>query len=790
MDRLSSVQTYKALRLNIVAGCLGSAHFMMVGGVALTGYALLLGANEFQLGIMGAIPLLMGPAQLVSSIITEKLRKRKLLFMTASGIGRSMWLLMLPLPWLIPDTAPKALNLYLFLTFYSLSHLGQALAVPTWLSWISDIIPGDQGGRFWGKRTRFTNSTSLIITLCYGYFLNLFDKSNALGFSIVFLFATCLGELDIMLHRWMPDVPMAGKKSRGKPFELLKRPVKDPNFRNFLMFNIMWYLGVFMQIPFVHWYYLEKLNLSFLHITFCSAVYLVPKAAFAQIWGIIIDKFGCKPVTAICVAAKVLFPLALIIVFPFKAYALFILIPIYLYIGFIDAGMETAMNPMLLNVSPQEGRSMFVASYHSVIGVIAAIAPLVAGHYIHDPESSELFRFGGETILGGTVFLKIHAVFVLSALARLGSLFWLKRVKEPKSHPTAFVLRQFGAANLFSVARLLQSVTGSTSEERRIRALRSLASYRSPMATEELIDALDDNSLMVRKEAALALGRAGQSEAFPALAEKLKDPDSGIQAAAAEALGLLGDSRAVDVLLDSLPTNDRELLERISQALATIGDSRAFPPLLKEFKDAQDSRAMANTARALAALGEVQAIRHIFPRIRETELPLLRRELGITVANILGDEGVFYRILNREMQVSGLGVDYVVSQLRKACAKRRNDPCGKPIFDILSSIEDMYSDKRFDEVQDAVLRICLAKYALFENGEQVESNTLEKNRLKLSGILEDMSVHDPASGACLYYIYLATAREMKAEHFPSRVEILLLLYAMMHLFRRDTKSRK
>lgn len=84
---------------------------------------------------------------------------------------------------------------------------------------------------------------------------------------------------------------------------------------------------------------------------------------------------------------------------------------------------------------------------------------------------------------------------------------------------------------------------------------------------------------LVRRVAALAIGRIGDIAGADLLAELLRDPDSTVQSHAAFAMGLLGDSSAVptlrDLVVNTAPDRQHELHAEAATALAKIGTAEA-----------------------------------------------------------------------------------------------------------------------------------------------------------------------------------------------------------------------
>lgn len=113
-----------------------------------------------------------------------------------------------------------------------------------------------------------------------------------------------------------------------------------------------------------------------------------------------------------------------------------------------------------------------------------------------------------------------------------------------------------------------------------------LVNFRIKQAIEPLIKILeDDESDVMRKEAATALGKIGDERAIEPLIQALKDENSSIREAAAWALGAIGDAKAVEPLINALEDEVRDVRIAAIGALGKIGDERAIEPLKEALRD-------------------------------------------------------------------------------------------------------------------------------------------------------------------------------------------------------------
>src|SRR4051812_15142944 len=79
----SAVQ--RGLRLSIVEGALSNIHITVTAGAFLTGFALLLGAGDFELGLLGALPFIGQLFQFAGAYLEERLgQRRQLVVVTAA----------------------------------------------------------------------------------------------------------------------------------------------------------------------------------------------------------------------------------------------------------------------------------------------------------------------------------------------------------------------------------------------------------------------------------------------------------------------------------------------------------------------------------------------------------------------------------------------------------------------------------------------------------------------------------------------------------------------------------
>ena len=111
-----------------------------------------------------------------------------------------------------------------------------------------------------------------------------------------------------------------------------------------------------------------------------------------------------------------------------------------------------------------------------------------------------------------------------------------------------------------------------------------------------LIDALEHEDFIVRKEATRALKYVGDQRAVPALIKSLEYEDwhskfsvlGTVRANAAEALGKIQSRYAVTPLIERLDDYDSEVRWKAAEALGRIGNDEALEPLIYALNDTDE----------------------------------------------------------------------------------------------------------------------------------------------------------------------------------------------------------
>lgn len=385
-----------------------------LGNSYITPYALAMNANEAQIGLLTSVPNLVAN---LAQIKTPKLMER----MSRKRITTNCVLLQ-ALTWL-----PIAFVAFMFLflgingviapmlviLFFTLLLTLGTFAAPAWSSWLGDLVPKGERGRFLGRRDAILSGAGILAMLLGGLFLDLFRRSEVLfGFVALFLMAMAARLISWYFLRKQYEPKYTYKGEYYFTFSRFVRRMKDNNFGRFTVYVMLMMLVVNIAAPFFSVYMLQELKFSYFIF-----VAIILSASFTHmlgipLWGKFSDKYGNLRPLRMC---GLLVPLVPIL-------WLFSTNPIYLIIvecfsGFIWAGFNLAATNFIYDAVSKQRRGICFAYFGALNGIGIFVGATLGGVF------ATYFKVGFMSTL---LFL-----FLISGILRLAvSAAMLHKIKE------------------------------------------------------------------------------------------------------------------------------------------------------------------------------------------------------------------------------------------------------------------------------------------------------------------------------------------------------------------------
>src|SRR5690606_17806334 len=133
----------------------------LTGGAFLVAMALLLGASNFQIGLLASLPTFTHASQLISIWLVRRYNNRRAVAVLCSLLARIPLLITGCIALFLPGSASIELIIF-FLVFY---YFFGSVAGPSWNSWIKDLVPEKTMGAYFSRRSSYTQALNVALSL-------------------------------------------------------------------------------------------------------------------------------------------------------------------------------------------------------------------------------------------------------------------------------------------------------------------------------------------------------------------------------------------------------------------------------------------------------------------------------------------------------------------------------------------------------------------------------------------------------------------------------------------------
>ncbi len=397
---LSREQRSRSMRYSTADGM---AYAMMtgVGDAYVPAAAVALGASDFYIGLLSALPQFLGAMlQFASLQALRVVKNRKALVIAGSLLQALCWL-----PTIFVLLWPGPLSIPLITIFFSLGAAITLMVNPAWSSWISDVVPENERASFFARRNRLMQFVLFATTFGAGLLLQQMQLGlpATAAFGLVFFIPFASRLATAFFHARVSNVEynlQLVKEIRLKHLFLL------PSYRNelwFLVFMALVNFSVQIASPFFTPYMLSTLGFDVGMLGLMTAASVIAKFAAYPYWGKAIDRFGNRSVLVAASFGMALVPLMWL----FSASSAWLMV-FQVFSGFVWAGMDLSSFNFALSMVGRELRPSFISKYNAFNGVFYAAGSLAGGLYLQ--------QFGTASLLG---FSGILAVFLISGVLRL-----------------------------------------------------------------------------------------------------------------------------------------------------------------------------------------------------------------------------------------------------------------------------------------------------------------------------------------------------------------------------------
>ncbi len=417
----------KSLEKITLEGNFAMVFIVLTGGPFLTGLAIYLGASDFEIGLLAAIPFLAQIAQLAAAYLVDLTGKRKLITLQSLVFARQIWWILLPLPFLEGQWRLK-----FFLLVVVLSQIAAMMGAAGWTSWVADLVPDRIRGRYFGFRSASLALVTVVATMMGGAILDYYRALNieGYGFAVIIGLGAIAGFGAFLLMKLFPESSVPPSSETALISNLFE-PLKDKRFRHLMGIFFFWNFALGISAAFFTAHMLLNLKMSFTLISLYASAGSMVAILLNKPWGAIIDRFGSKPVITICAFGLSIIPMIWWIPRPGHLEALAFEV---VYSGALWSGFNLAAFNIPIANSPKSKRTGYLAMFAVISGLGFFLSSLLGGLLAESWQNLNLD-------LGFQTLINYHFLFAISAVLRLATSFLMLGFREKHEKSMSVMLK-------------------------------------------------------------------------------------------------------------------------------------------------------------------------------------------------------------------------------------------------------------------------------------------------------------------------------------------------------------
>ncbi|HVV03372.1 MAG TPA: MFS transporter [Puia sp.] len=374
---LTEEEVRKGLVMVIGDGLAAEAMTTLTGGAFLVAMALLLGASNFQIGILAAMPTFTNIFQLLSIWLVGKYNNRRLVAVGCALLAR-IPLVLTGLMALTSHTSASTLMSLLF--FY---YFFGSIAGPSWNSWMKDLVPEASLGSYFARRTRLSQILNVVLSLVLAVLLDYvkrkYPSAELTTYAVFFILGGLIGIAGGFILSRAPEP--RSSLSELHLLRLLRRPLMDGNFSRLLIFNAAWTFALNLATPFFTVYMIKAMGLPMSYIVGLTILGLVSSIFTIRTWGKLADRYSNKTIIAIGAPIYILCLIGWCFVGIYtREYAnLTLLVLIHIVSGIATAGINLSLTNIGLKLAPKEDAIVYLSTQNIITAFFSSIAPILGG---------------------------------------------------------------------------------------------------------------------------------------------------------------------------------------------------------------------------------------------------------------------------------------------------------------------------------------------------------------------------------------------------------------------------
>lgn len=569
---------------------------------------------------------------------------------------------LLLLPWVVIQFGARLALLYLTVIVVLFS-VARSMVITAYYPWAQEYIPRSIQGKYSATNNLFTTLTGFLSVTVAGFTLDLF--SGLTGFLILITAGLIFGAVSVWTAGFIPGgAPVKTERTIASAFLDTIAALRDRGLVLFLAGVGLITLATVPFASFVPLFMQEQVGLSSGNVVLVQTGMMLGGLTSTYLWGWTADRYGSRPIMLSGICLYALLPIFWMLLPRHSPVSLYLALGISFLYGIADMGWIIGSGRLLfVSIVPPERKTEYTALYYACVGFFGGTSQLLAGQIIHygSQWSGQLLIFPLDPYSG---------LFVLSMILAVASLFILRVVRADTQVRVGEFAGMFIHGNPLMAMSSLIGYYFARDESSLVAITERLGETRSPLTVDELLEVLTDPRFNVRFEAIVSIARTRPNPRLTrALIEVFQGTELALSNIAAWALGRVGDETAIGPLRAGLDSKYHSIRAHSARALGRLRATEVAPLLRERLAREPDRGLQMAYASALGNLGAHEATAELLAVLYQTQNEGARRELSLSLARLVGDEGHFIHLLRQARADMGTATAQALTAFKRKLKK-------------------------------------------------------------------------------------------------------------------------
>ncbi len=618
-NRLDNLRALRWANLDVA---FASAFGTLVGGAFLVGFVKELGGSDYWIGMLAAVPSMLGILQIPGAIWGRGFPGYKRFILPGGLLWRVLYIPVVLLPLVALE---NQLKLWILGLCVSIAAAAVLPVNPIYNDWLAEMVPSTSRGWYFSRRNSIAAGVGAAVGTIGAVLLDYFKSvgQSDVGYSVIFGMGIVCAAISFGAFMSMKDLPRSNpiREPLGKSLAAFSVPIRDKSYRVVLLFLAIFVFGQGFAGNLFSAFAIESLKLPFTAIQLAVAAHALGSILLGPFWGFLADKYGNRPLLFVLGIGLTLTPAIWLVCTPGQT----TLNTVYLILGHIFSGavwggVAVCQFNLMLNTAKTEDRANYLGVAMALTALIGGLAPLLGAELMAIYRDHTTVEFAYKWLFGSVMALRFVSIIFLAPVREEGAI----RLRETLKHLSKVTPRGYVA---------LRSLSKSADPGAREKAIQEAGDTQLSVASDEVIASLHDPSPRVRRQAALTLSKIGDEKAVEALIHMLDDHPDLVEEETFEALGELGSAQAAEILAKYLRSPRSMVRRAAAKALGRIGDPSCIAPLLEGATNPDDPDLRRASLQALRLMG-AREVEEVVAAALEDPHPSVRIAAAEAVAEL------------------------------------------------------------------------------------------------------------------------------------------------------------